>query len=195
MDSSLILTRKNYNKGFVNSGIDKNNIPSASSITRRGFLNIMENQAEDLFAYLNIVGLPADSNIIVLAPGQHYYYDESDLRNVRTLINLKKLNQIKDINKYLHNLYRILPENANYIGCFHDCTSHRGKHSKTARHSKTLINRLANFLKGSYEQDMTRQKVTELLWKHNFEIVDMTEINGLTYFYSRNIEKPFELRA
>lgn len=194
MDSSLILSKNTFSSEFVSTGQDKKNSKSESPLTDRGFLNLTDNQTEDLISYLKFVGLPADSNIVILAPGQHYYYDESDLRNVRILINLKRLNQIKDIDRYLHNLYRILPVNASYVGCFYESSIKKNKRS-SGKHRQTLISRLVNLFNLKQEQEMSRQKVAELLWKHNFETVDMTDINGLTYFYSRNTEKHFERRA
>lgn len=194
MDNSLILSKNSFSSEFINSGQDKKISKTAPSFADRVFLNLTDNKAEDLFSYLKIVGLPADSNIVILAPGQHYYYDESDLRNVRILINLKRLNQIKEIDRYLHNLYRILPMNASFVGCFYD-SSLQKRHRNSGKYSRTLISRMLNLFNTPHEQELTRHKVTELLWKHNFETVDMTDINGLTYFYSRNIEKPFEIRA
>ena len=182
MDSSLTLNKNTFGSEFVNSAQDKKSSTSVSSVTDRGFLNLTDNKTEDLISYLKLVGLPADSNLVILAPGQHYYYDESDLRNVRILINLKRLNQIKEIDRYLHNLYRILPMNANYIGCFYDSSVQKNKRS-SGKHRRTFISRLVNLFNVNHEQEMTRHKVAEFLWKHNFETVDMTDINGLTYFY------------
>ena len=37
---------------------------------------------------------------IVVLSSRHYYYDENDLRNIRILINLNKLNLIKHLNVF-----------------------------------------------------------------------------------------------
>ena len=36
----------------------------------------------------------------------------------KQLINLKELNQIKQLKDFLHSMFHILPPNCNFIGCF-----------------------------------------------------------------------------
>jgi hypothetical protein len=40
-----------------------------------------------------------------------------------------------------------------------------------------------------------KKDVSELLKKSGFKVVDMTEINGLTFFYSQNVRQPVEIKA
>ena len=42
---------------------------------------------------------------------------------------------------------------------------------------------------------MSRDKVAAILESYGFKITNMTEMNGLTYFCSRNVNKPARLRA
>ena len=61
--------------------------------------------AEDLYNYLKWLGLANDSNLIVLSSQHHYYYEEDDLINVRTVVNLKPLNQIRNLGASLNPPY------------------------------------------------------------------------------------------
>jgi len=42
---------------------------------------------------------------------------------------------------------------------------------------------------------MDKKDVSKLLGRYGFRVVDMTEMNGLTYFYSHRINQPLEIRA
>ena len=37
---------------------------------------------------------------------------------------------------------------------------------------------------------MNKNKVSEILESYGFKIINMTEMNGLTYFCSQNVSKP-----
>jgi hypothetical protein len=42
---------------------------------------------------------------------------------------------------------------------------------------------------------MDRKELSERLQKFGFKILDMTELNGFTYFYSQNVRQPFKKSA
>ncbi|HEX7467240.1 MAG TPA: hypothetical protein VF324_01465, partial [Methanobacterium sp.] len=83
-------------------------------------VNIVAEAGENFFRYLKNIGLSKDPDLIVLSSKHHYYCDENKLKSVRTLINLKKLNLIKHLDTFLFTLNHILPQNANFLGCFSD---------------------------------------------------------------------------
>ena len=143
----------------------------------------------NFFRYLKNLGLSGEPNLIILSSRNHYHYDENDLKRVRTLINLKKLNLIKHLDVFLNALVHILPPNTNFIGCF----SHRKTWKDNEFHVKRLsrlLDRLISFLGFRTDHNMNKNEVIELLEKNNFRIVDMKEKNGLTYFYSQNVGRP-----
>ena len=143
--------------------------------------NMIAEGGENFFNYLKSHGLTKDPNLMVLSSNHHYYYDYTDLQNVRTLINLKKLNLIKHLDKFLHTLFRILPPNANFIGCFSDSKTQKGIGFPFYQPSRVL-NKFINFLDSRTDRNMDKHDVSKLLKTHGFKIVDMTEINGQTYF-------------
>jgi hypothetical protein len=45
------------------------------------------------------------------------------------------------------------------------------------------------------DHNIDKKDVSGLLEKSGFKVVDMTEINGLTFFYSQNVRQPIEIKA
>jgi hypothetical protein len=98
------------------------------------------------------------------------------------LINLKKLNLIKHLDDFLHSVYNGLSPKANFIGCFADTKSQKGV-SLISRLYKKFI----NILDAKIDADINSREFSRLLESHGFKIMDMTEINGLTYFRTQNL--------
>jgi hypothetical protein len=138
------------------------------------------------FNYLKRFNLTGDRNLFVLPPANHYYYDKRELRRVRTLVNLRKLNLIDDINDFLNTLFLFLPPNANFVGCFSD--------SRTALKRDGLLSdlstRLNNIIDSRTVHYLDKNNTGEILEKNGFKVVDMMETDELTYFYSQSVCKP-----
>jgi len=68
--------------------------------------NLITEGGEDFYNYVKSIGLAKDPDLIVLSSRHGYYYDVHEMKNVRTVINLKELNKIKQIKSlfksYLH---------------------------------------------------------------------------------------------
>ena len=171
------------------TGIDYNGKLSASGRPEEDPLieTILSEGGEDFSTYLRLTGLAGDSNLMVLSSMHHYYYDYSDLKGIRTLINLKELNQVSHLESFLHTLYRILPCQANFIGCFTDKNDNGSKKSflKPAR----LFNGLVSFFDSAVTRNLSKTSVATLLENHGFIIIDLTDINGKTFFQAQNIRR------
>jgi hypothetical protein len=139
---------------------------------------------ENFINYLNWNGLANEDNLLILSSKMHYYYDYEELKEVTTLINLKKLNLINHLDDFLHTLCSGLSPKANFIGCFSDRKNQKGV-SVTSRLYKKVI----NFLDSKIDVDIDRKDFSRLLESHGFKIIDMTEINGLTYFRTQNLTR------
>jgi hypothetical protein len=140
---------------------------------------------DDFLSYLGRRGFMQESDLLVLSSKHHFYYDQNDLAGVRVLVNIKKLNYIKHLDSFLHVIFRILPSEARFIGCFSD--SKNGKtNGSPFHHTKIFYKKFIDFLDARTDRTMTRNEVEEILDSHGFRIVDMTEINGLTYFTTLN---------
>jgi len=136
---------------------------------------------ENFLTYLNYHGLANENNVLVLSSNKHYYYDYDELKEVTTLINLKKLNLVKHLDDFLNTLCDGLSPKTNFIGCFSDKKTQKGV-SITSR----LYKRFLNFLDARIDVEIDRKDFSKQLESYGFKIIDMTEINGLTYFRTQN---------
>lgn len=164
---------KETNSNGENDSYDRTNLSPAIG-------HMIAEGGETFFHYLKDIGLAKDPNLLVLSSNHHYYYDDSDLRSIRTLINLKKLNFIKHLDSFLQTLFRILPANAHFIGCFSDNKTQNG--NAYSYYPSRLFNRFINFLDARTDRNMGKDDVSRLFESYGFKVVDMTDINGETYF-------------
>jgi hypothetical protein len=152
------------------------------------FENLLAEGGENFYHYINWLGLGKDPNLMVLSSIHHYYYDFNDLKGIKTLINLKKLNEINHLDTFLGNVFRVLPSKANFVGCFKD-NKIRGGIGAPFYQSFKLLNSLINMVNSKTDKFMTRKDVIKLLEAHDFRIVDMTEISNITFFCAESHKK------
>lgn len=152
-------------------------------------MNMLSGSSENFLNYLKELDLAKSQNLMVLSSGHRYYYDETDLRSVRTVLNLEKLNFIRHIDRFLIALVRILPPDSNFIGCFAESRGSAKRDAVNSELSKGLLNRFRNMIFRESEHRMDKGKVSDLFENHGFRILDMKEINGITYFHSRNVKR------
>jgi hypothetical protein len=161
------------------------------------FSEILSTEACNNFVdYIELLGLKNDPNMVVLSSKHHYYYDPEELRNVNTITNLKELNQIKQIKSFVHSVRIILQQRGNFIGYFTDNTPYNGFRSilkssdsdmvENGIGSRNPILKMVFSIMGSWiNMYMTKKSVRQLLEEYGFKVLDMTELNGLTYFHAQ----------
>ena len=145
-------------------------------------LSLTAEGGKNFFLYLKYFNLLKEPDLLIISPNIHFYYEENDFTSVRTLILLKKLNLIKDLSTFMYIISHILPDNVNFIGCFFD-----SKMYNENGYLSGLLTRFNNLLNFRIYHNMHKRDVSELLEKCGFKIVDMTEMHGLTFFYSQNV--------
>ena len=143
--------------------------------------NLVQEVDENFKNYLKCHGLANEDKLLVLSSNLHYYYDYEELREVKTLINLKKLNLVKHLDEFLYTLSNALSPMTNFIGCFADVASQKGV-SMTSR----LYKRFLNFVDSKFDIEISSRNFSRRLESHGFKVIDMTVINGLTYFRTQN---------
>jgi hypothetical protein len=160
---------------------------------RNGFspdiLTLISEGGFDFFRYIKSLGMSKENNLIVLSSKHHYYYDESDLKGVSVLVNLKKLNMIKHLDLFLNSLVRLLPPDTKFVGYFSEDKADK----KNIFHPERIlgfISKFENFLDSRTENSMNRNDVSSILEKNGFNVVNMTSMNGHTYFYSQYSRRP-----
>jgi len=206
----------------MDTGISKNSSEiireQAFNLIRQNTVRVREEGADhlfgeladevrrDLFNYLERLGLVEESRLLVIPSNRHYYYDAEDLKEVKTIINLKQLNHVKEIRDFLRNISELLPERSNFVGCFFDNKNQNGFSDKYRNLPHRLsekaiafengiesripfINRMYSFIDSRTNRYLTRRAVTNLLEECGLELVGMTELNGLTYFCTQKIKR------
>jgi hypothetical protein len=156
----------------------------------------------DLINYLEELGLVNEPAILVIPSSRHYFYDIDDMKGVKTIVNLKQLNYVREIRDFLHRVSEMLPRESNFVGCFIDNRSQNGFSDKYGNLPRNMsekaeayengiesripfINRMYSFIDLKTNRYLTRKNVTNLLEECRLQLVEMKEINGLTYFNAR----------
>lgn len=158
---------------------------------------------ESLKHYIEWLGLSHDPKLVVLSSIHHYYYDAEEMTNVKTVVNLKELNHIKDIRNFLNSMFLILPPKCYLIGCFIDnkrqkVLTYRNRQLQSGydRMSEDvkngilskipLLGTIFSLLDVRTNKHLSVKKVTQLLSNSGFNTMDMTELRGLTYFCAQS---------
>ena len=159
---------------------------------------------EHLSDFLAGLGLAVGSGLLVIPQKNHYFYDFEEMKRVKTLVNLKRLNHVRELRGFMHSLSELLHDKTNFVGCFvDDKTQNRfsGKHGNISGRLPEMpdsyeigiesripfINRIYSFIDAKTNRYLTRKTVTNLLKEFGFQVVIMEELNGVTYFYSRKV--------
>jgi hypothetical protein len=163
------------------------------------FEEMTDEVREDLITYLDRMGLVGESQILVIPSTHHYFYAAEDLSGIKTIINLKQLNYIREIRDFLRKISEMLPQNSSFVGCFIDNKSQNGFSDKYSNLPKQIsekaeayengiesripfINRMYSFIDSRTNRYLTKKTVSHLLEECSLQLVGMTELNGLTYF-------------
>jgi hypothetical protein len=184
------------NLGDTSIDLIKNN-PVFEILTAEG--------CESFINYIDWLGLARDPNLVVLSSIHHFYYDVDDMKDVKTVLHLKELNQIKHFDSFLHTIFHILPPKCNFVGCFIDNKKQNGfdiNNRLSGYHLKRnsdaiengilskipLLNMIYRMMDAKTNKFMTRRNVTLHLEDHGFKVTNMTELNGLTYFCAQRLK-------
>ena len=163
---------------------------------------LMEEGGESFYNYIVWLGLSQEPDLVVLSSKHHYYYDPEEMHNTKTIINVKELNQIKQIKPFLNSCLNFLPEKSNFIGCFIDNEKINGyelrnlsnSYSKNSNENDLengiiskfpFINMLYSIIDSKTNRYMSKKSITLLLKEFDFKIMDMTECRGFTFFHSQ----------
>ncbi|MBN2862813.1 MAG: hypothetical protein JXN62_06605 [Bacteroidales bacterium] len=159
--------------------------------------------SEDFANYIEWLGLSMDPNILVLSSAHHYYYDAGEMNNIRTVVSLIELNQIKDVSDFIGSMFGIIPSKSFFIASFTNNRKKKKLTGKSLSEDKTpeesediengissgipLLKSLFNILDSKINRKLSSQEVTEILVNKGFRILDMTEMNGKSYFCAQKI--------
>ena len=183
------------NKQRDKTGISQSTPTMDLTETRPVFELLTAEGGESFFNYIDWLGLAKDPDLIVLSSMHHYYYDADDLKDVRTVVNLMPLNQIKQIKGFFHSIYHLLPHKCYFVGCFVDHKKNFGfilkinpldKNSESVNQGILsripLLNKIYRMMDARTDKYLSGKNIILSLEDLGFKVLDMTELNGLTYF-------------
>jgi hypothetical protein len=153
---------------------------------------------EDFYNYLDWLGLAKSPDLLILASSHHYYFEIEDLKNVSTVVSLKKLNNLTKPKDFLREINAVLPQKCHFIGCFTD-NKKQNVFSATKKYPSSIdgldsgsdfttgrwnsfLNVLYGVIDAKTNRYMSEKSVRLLLEETGFKIIDITEFNDLTYF-------------
>jgi hypothetical protein len=104
----------------------------------------------------------------------------------------------------MHSIFRVLPPGCKLIGCFVNNKKQNGfvfntnptdfyyKRNSDAiengiASSSPLLNKIYNMIDSKTNKYMSEKSVSFLLGEQGFKVLDMTEIDGLTYFCAQSL--------
>jgi len=195
-------TKEQQFRSFINLNVASRIVNESSPVLEK----LAVEGGEDFFNYADWLGLAKDPDILVLSSMHHYFYDAEELKRIKTVVNMKPLNSTKDIKSLLHSIFHILPNKANFLGCFVDSSKHYGNlinsrlsYSRNSdgvdpvengiSSSIPLLNMMFSFMDSRTSRNMTKRSVSLLLEEHGLKVLDISEINGLTYFHAQKFKK------
>jgi hypothetical protein len=160
---------------------------------------ILANEGNENFVnYVSWLGLDKDPDLVVLSSMHHYFYGAEEMKKVKTVVNLKELNQIKHLRDFLHSIFSALPSKCNFIGCFTDNSKQNnlGLNLNSSDYEaiengivsrNPFLNMIYNIMDSRTYKTMSRKSVRISLEDHGFKVIDMTELNGLTFFFAQKV--------
>jgi hypothetical protein len=193
------------NDPLIGSGIYRGSVPVEVNKTNPVLEKLVAENCEGFYQYFELLGITDDPNLIVLPSTHHYYFDSEDMKEVKTVVNMKQLNHIKDIKDFFHSIYHILSHQCLFIGIFIDRKYQNGLFSYSTLNQPQIerkidpvengiesripfLNMMYNIMDLKTNRYMSKQAVTLLLSDAGFKVLDMSEISGLTYFCIQKVK-------
>jgi hypothetical protein len=171
----------------------------------RLFDELSDAAREDLIEYLDRMGLINEPDMLVIPSTRHYFYDAEDMKGIKTVVNLRQLNHVREVRDFLRTIVDLLPVRSNFVGCFVDNRVQNGFSDKYSNQPREIsekaeayengiesripfINRMYSFIDSRTNRYLTKRAVTHLLEEGGLQIIGMTDLNGLTYFWTQKIK-------
>ncbi|MFO7851458.1 MAG: hypothetical protein ACQERS_05370 [Bacteroidota bacterium] len=160
---------------------------------------LSDEDSEDFYNYLDWLDLSNNPNIIVIPLSNHFFYQPEDFEEIEMVANLKCLNHIRNMRAFLESIYRYMPGDCFFTGCFAEAKNNKmpvqqaynGSQAGNNAYNQSnyglpgvsgLFTRLNSILNTKINTRLKKESVKSILSDIGFTIHDMTELNGITYF-------------
>jgi hypothetical protein len=186
------------NTGFINdktneAKINRKKNYRGTAVLSPSFVNTVSGGISKFLSFLKNPGQSDDPDLMILCSSNQYYDKKNDSMSFRTSANLKKLNHINNLDKFLADLVRTSPPEASFVGYFSDSKTLNGN-GRLSHQPSMQSKRSSNLLDPGTSLYPDKNEVLAILEKYGFKIIEAKEMSGLTYFYSENIRRKAELR-
>ena len=162
-----------------------------------------ENVPDNFSNYLEKLHMEKVRNLMVLSTN-HYYYETEDLKWVKILVNVKQLNDIKQVRDFLTSICSVLPEKSYFIGCFFDNKKQNIFYSDPHKPPQKItgqfdpeengissripyLNMIYNLIDFKVNRFLTKTSVYSYLKEAALKLRDVTEIEEITYFCAQKV--------
>jgi hypothetical protein len=205
MNSGAVGSKSNIIKDQTIKEAYPQNKSLRKSHLNRLFDELSDAAREDLIDYLDRMGLINEADLLVIPSTRHYFYDAEDMKGIKTVVNLRQLNHVREIRDFLRNIVDLLPVKSNFVGCFVDNKVRNDFSDKYSNQPGQIsgkadayengiesripfINRMYSFIDSRPNRYLTKRAVSHLLEECGLQVIGMTELNGLTYFWTQKIK-------
>jgi hypothetical protein len=203
-----VIEKRNISDRQMNlKDLNSFNRPADMSVNKEAIDILISEGGESFYNYVEWLGLADEPDLIVLSSEHHYYYDPEEMNRFKTIINLKELNQIKNIKTFLQSCLNYLPQKSNFVGCFTDNERVNGFELKyrSSSHNKRgmdavengivstfpFVNMIYSLMDSRVYNYMTKMHISQLLGEYGFKVIDMTAVSGLTLFHSQKSKSSY----
>jgi len=176
--------RVRYNAATAGLEFDERRLSGEKPMANSVLDKMVSEGGKDFYSYLSWTGLSREPKIMVLSSLHHYYYDHNDLKGIGMLVNMKQLNQVTHLESFLHTLFRLLPCKSHFVGCFRRTKEETGKSFRQM--PSKIFHELITGSRGGRGRTLTKETISKLLENNCFTLNDLTDINGMTYFWAQN---------
>ena len=181
--STLVFGKTGISKDIIKSPFNENSYMPQKLRLNPALESIRYEAGDDFVQYLHWLQMEDEPNLMTLSSTHHYYYENDDLKKIKILINLKPLNSIKQLESFLQTLVILLPRESNFIGYFKNTDQNNSVFPLSQFSS--FYQGFINYVDLKTDNSLTKREVSRLLEKHKLNVVDITDINGMTYFCSQ----------
>lgn len=141
-----------------------------------------------------------NTNTILFSSSHQYLYDLVDFKNVRAIVNLKKVNNVEDVNNFFTAVNKLLPDAGIYIGCVDTILNKKSqiyqKYSspispilwstefliKQPFSKINALNRIQKFFTNTFTRSISLAETLGRLVFCGFDIIEYKVIGNSTYF-------------
>jgi len=147
----------------------------------------VEKESRDFYNYITHLNLVNDLNeFLVLPARRHFFYSEEEILKFRGIVNVSKLNYISKIDVFMRKINVLVKRDSYFFGCFINNKYFSYPRFKETRHSfSKFIYAIKLLIDSKMKRLMSENDVKRMFETYEFEIVNMKEIRGVTYFYAK----------